>query len=246
MQDASSNNAATAAKVASDGVPLLGRLLLVTMGYTPFLHGLGCGVLLVWGATQAFEGRWGMLLGSFCLLYVLPPMVVRMISLWGAPECTHPLPSAPFYRWWWSMQWQMVFNRLPMLEELLRLIPGAYSTWLRLWGSKVGRFVYWSPGVRILDRQYVRVGHRVVFGAGARLNPHILNRDDLGRTALFVSEIEIGDDCLIGGYSLLPPSTQVPADTVTPGERVLLTYLRDRKPWRRHSPGEDSGRKSTP
>ena len=97
---------------------------------------------------------------------------------------------------------QMIFCRLPFLEELLRLVPGLYSFWLRLWGAKIGRLTFWAPGLRILDRSFLNIGDDVVTGAGVRLNAHVIEHKN-GKPQLHLANISIGHDCQIGGYSLL-------------------------------------------
>ncbi len=113
-----------------------------------------------------------------------------------------------------------------MLEETIRMIPGLYSLWLRLWGARVGALVYWSPGVVILDRPLVRIGKRVIFGVGVRLNPHVLAPNGPRRMALYLSPIAIGDDALVGGYSLLLPGCEVADGEVTPPFRTMHAFSR--------------------
>ncbi|MGB0775723.1 MAG: acyltransferase, partial [Akkermansiaceae bacterium] len=120
-----------------------------------------------------------------------------------------------FFFWWASMQSQMLFARLPMLEEVLRLIPGLYSFWLRLWGSQIGRLTFWSPGTVILDRGFLSIGDDVVLGAGVRFNPHVIRKNDHGELELQLSPVQLGDRVSIGGYSLLTAGTVIPDDETT-------------------------------
>ena len=83
----------------------------------------------------------------------------------------------------------MIFCRLPMLEEIMRLVPGLYSLWLRLWGARVGRLTYWGAGLRILDRSFLHIGDDVIFGAAVRLNPHVLTRNEQGEMELILAGI---------------------------------------------------------
>jgi len=87
-------------------------------------------------------------------------------------------------------------------------VPGLYSMWLRLWGAKIGRLTFWSPGVMILDRSFLKVGNDVVTGAGVRLNAHVIEYIE-GEIKLHLATIVIGDGCNIGGYSLLTSGCQV-------------------------------------
>src|SRR5438132_13968823 len=109
----------------------------------------------------------------------------------------------------------MMFNRFPFLEEALRVFPGLYSNWLRLWGSHIGRLTLWAPGVAVLDRGYLDIGDDVLFGAGVRLNAHVLLHDRNGATELALGRIRIGSGAFIGGYSLLTAGTEIAAGDST-------------------------------
>jgi hypothetical protein len=142
-------------------------------------------------------------------IYFPPPLMCRMM-LWIRPITggSYTLDSPEFLTWWATAQMQMIFCRLPFLEELLRLIPGLYSFWLRLWGAKIGRFTFWAPGLRILDRSFLDIGDDVVTGAGVRLNAHVIEQKN-GEPLLQLSTICIGHRCQIGGYSLLTAGTTI-------------------------------------
>jgi acetyltransferase-like isoleucine patch superfamily enzyme len=103
----------------------------------------------------------------------------------------------------------VVFCRIPALEEVLRLVPGLYSQWLRLWGARIGRFTYWSAGTLITDRSFLSIGDYVVLGAGVRLNSHVLAPDSDGTVELLLASIKIGDRVMVGGYSLLTAGTEI-------------------------------------
>ncbi|MGH7954300.1 MAG: hypothetical protein ACREFE_20585, partial [Limisphaerales bacterium] len=153
---------------------------------------------------------------ALVILYLLPPLIARLI-LFAAPisQGCIPVGSKAFFSWWTSFQLQIIFCRLPFLEEILRLIPGLYSIWLRLWGSHIGRFTYWSPGTAITDRSFLRIGNDVVFGAGVRLNAHVLTKNKDGKMELLLANLKIGDRAVIGGYSLLTTGTEIPSDETT-------------------------------
>lgn len=142
-------------------------------------------------------------------LYVFPPLLCRLILLLcPLTGGTYPSGSREFVSWWATAQTQMIFSRLPMLEELLRMVPGLYSMWLRSWGARIGRLTFWSPGVRILDRSFLKIGNDVVTGAGVRINAHVIECID-GETKLHLADIVVGDGCNIGGYSLLTAGCRV-------------------------------------
>ena len=148
------------------------------------------------------------------VLYVVPLVPGRLLrALLRSAPSEIPVGSRDFLRWWASFQWQVLFLRFPVLEEILRLIPGLYSLWLRGWGSHIGKLTYWAPQTIILDRGFLDIGDHVIFGAGVRLNPHVMERDS--ETRLRLAAVRIGDGAMIGGYSLLTAGTEIAAGEAT-------------------------------
>jgi hypothetical protein len=204
-------------------VPNSYRLVMVLLGYIPFLH-----VTAVLGLlTLSWKGKnleW-LALAALGVLYLVPPLAVWSVRRGRAPhQDHHSLGSREFLAWWYATQWQILFNRLPFLEEVLRLVPGFYSVWLRLWGAKIGRLVYWSPGLRLTDRPFLDIGDRVVLGIDAKLYPHFMARLPSGTTQLVLSPITIGHDALIGGCTLLPAGVSVEPCEQTPGGRPFAPF----------------------
>ena len=220
--------AASHARPRADSRPALPlanrvRLLMVLFGFIPFLHAAATAMLLSLPAGERFTYRTFLL--GLAMLYLVPPIVVRAALLVRPlPPGRFGLNSWQFLLWWFTAQWQVIFNRLPVLEELIRLIPGFYSMWMRLWGARVGGLVYWSPGLVILDRPLVNVGSRVVFGVGVRVNPHVIAPDDAGQMSLSLAPVTIGSDTLVGGYSFLPAGARVADGELVPGMRTLRMF----------------------
>jgi hypothetical protein len=188
------------------------RLGLLFGNYIPLLHLLlvGCALFV-----PGLGAGWRICLGA-AFLYLLPPLLARCILvLFPIRRQRIPIPSRDYFVWWYLLNLQMVFCRLPFLEELLRLIPGAYSLWLRLWGSRIGAFTYWAAGLRILDRSFLEIGNGVAFGAGVRLNPHVIAENADGELELILARVKIGDRALIGGYALLTAGTRIADDENT-------------------------------
>ena len=211
---------ASSADRAAD-IPARIRVAMITIGFVPLLHALltlGPVILVLVGSPRQ------LLLLTPVILYLLPAVVVRLVTRTAAlPAGLVDLGSPMFLRWWVTAQCQIVLLRLPWLEELLRLVPTVYSAWLRLWGSKIGALVYWSPGVVILDRSLVNLGDRVVFGAGVRLNPHVIAPIG-GRRSLLLAPVTIGSDALVGGYSTLLPGCVIAPGEVTDAFRTVHPF----------------------
>lgn len=188
------------------------QVALLCCNTIPILHVtlIACTICLPWAA---YAWRIGAAVG---VLYLLPPVVARCIlKLWPIQEGRIAMPSHDYFVWWIVLNLQVIFCRLPALEELVRLIPGAYSAWLRLWGSRIGSFTYWAAGLQILDRGFLDIGSGVAFGAGVRINPHVVAENADGQMELLLATVHIGDRAIIGGYALLTAGTRVADDEVT-------------------------------
>lgn len=164
---------------------------------------LGCGI---------WAGVSGNLLPLFLvplLVYGLPPILFRIhqrrfpIRL-GATR----LLGERYVAWWSAHQLQLVFIAIPQLEALLRLVPGLYSAWLRCWGAKIGRSVYWTPLVEISDRSLLVIGDGVVIGHRAGIYGHIIRptRDNM---MLYCKPVVIGAGAFIGAAAVIGPGARV-------------------------------------
>ena len=188
------------------------RFLLLALNYVPLLHAASSAAVLF----IPFD-FWPWRAAIFlAIVYLAPALVARLLlAYFRIPEGRVPVTSKYFFVWWASSQLQVLFCRFPALEETLRLIPGLYSAWLRLWGAKIGRFTYWSTGTVILDRPFLRIGNDVVFGAGVRLNAHVLAKGDSGQAELILGTLKVGDGAIVGGYSLLTAGSEISAREIT-------------------------------
>jgi hypothetical protein len=145
-------------------------------------------------------------------LYLLPPLCFRVHQrLWPLREGPSRLDSPEYSPWWGSHHFQVMYSALPSLEALLRLVPGAYSGWLRMWGSRVGHRVHWTPRVDIADRSLLDVGDDVVFGHLSGCYAHLIKRRRDGGMILYVRRIRIGHGVLIGAGSRLGPGARIEA-----------------------------------
>ena len=89
------------------------------------------------------------------LLLLIPPLTsLLVLRLSNIKNKTIIIGSNDYLIWWFLLCQQTLFSRLSFLEECIRMIPGLYSLWLRLWGSQIGSLTYWAPGTRILDRGF--------------------------------------------------------------------------------------------
>lgn len=116
--------------------------------------------------------------------------------------------------WWISSQLQSLYFTFPVLETVLRLIPGLFSFWLRFWGAKIGKGVYWTPQIAIADRGLIEIGDHVFFGNWVVLVPHAATPKK-NQLRLYVKKIYIGDHAFIGGWSRLGPGVVLEKGSVT-------------------------------
>lgn len=110
--------------------------------------------------------------------------------------------------WQISYQLQALYTSFNFLERILKLLPGFYSAWLRLWGAKIGQKVLWTPGCQIVDRPFVHIGDRVLMGQNSYFSTHVIKKKD-NRYLLYVKNIEIGSDTVISYRSTLSAGVTV-------------------------------------
>lgn len=106
--------------------------------------------------------------------------------------------------WYIAYQLQKLYNSHLWLERSIKLIPGLYSAWLRLWGSKIGKKVNWVAGAQVLDRTHLIVGDRCLFGHQCCISSHAIKKQ--GDTySIYVNNVTIGDDCVVSYLSTISP-----------------------------------------
>ncbi|BAY12278.1 acyl transferase [Calothrix sp. NIES-2098] len=156
-------------------------------------------------------------------IYGLPLIVYRWHQ-WVYPvqEGISYLIGKEYSPWWGSHQIQVIYITIPVLEAILRLIPGAFSLWLRLWGAKVGRNVYWTPGLEIADRGLLEIGDRVVMGHRVAISSHVI-KPRKQNLMLYVKKVKIGNDVFVGAGSILAPGVII-------GDGTFLTMATNLSP----------------
>jgi hypothetical protein len=221
-----------------------GRAALLALNLWPLLHVVGSGLLLIL-PSWSLAARVGASIGA---LWILPPLVCRiLIACCPLRDGSHAWGSRTFWSWWVSLQLQTIFLRLPFLEEILRLVPGLYSNWLRLWGSSVGRLTYWSPGVEVTDRPLLAIGDDVVLGGKVRLGSHVLRRRSDGVLELVLGRIDIGHRCAVGAQSTVGPGVRLEDGEFTHAFFLAPPFSHWRGGQRvRHHPISSSSSPSTP
>lgn len=150
------------------------------------------------------------------VIYALPLLIFRVVNLVRPLREGRSFLDGPRYSpWWGSHNIQRLFIAVPQLESLLQLIPGAFSAWLRLWGSRVGRRVYWTPRCEVADRSLLDVGDDVVVGHKFECYAHAI-KPSRGRLILYVRRVRIGSGAFIGAGVRMGPGGRVEAGAFVP------------------------------
>jgi len=190
----------------------------LALNFVPALHTL-CGGWLAFGVVRspaagaAFFVFW---------LYLVPPICGRLlIAFFGRPEGRLTQDMRAYRVWWALTQLQIVFNRLPWLEEILRLAPGLYAAWIGLWGGGLSPFAYVGPGVLITDRYAVNVERGAVLGLRSILAGHLATRDKFGRFVVVVAAPTVESEAILGGLSGLGPGATLRAGCELPVGRHI-------------------------
>lgn len=179
----------------------------------PFVHGVSFLSALFYGI-HIGSPLW--IIASFLHLYLTPPLLYRLHHLiWPITMGETEFSFSRYSPWYTSYQLQILFIAVRFLESALRLVPGLYSAWLRLWGAKIGKGVYWTPLVEIIDRPFLHVGNYVVVGHRATFTCHMINtkRGESG-LKLYVRPIHLEEHAFIGAGARLGPGVRILARTL--------------------------------
>ncbi len=138
------------------------------------------------------------------------PLLIHKIHTYFYPieEGISYLCGKKYSPWWGSHQIQSIYIAFPTIEKILRMIPGAFSLWLRLWGAKIGTNVYWTAHIEISDRTLLEIGDNVVFGHACGLYSHVIKpkKNDL---MLYLKRVKVGNNVFIGAGSHLAAGVNV-------------------------------------
>jgi|SaaInlStandDraft_2_1057019.scaffolds.fasta_scaffold118187_1 hypothetical protein len=149
-------------------------------------------------------------------LYLYPLLSYRIHDFFfPIREGKYNLSLSEYNAWWGGHQIQLIYYACPFLEAILRTVPGAFSLWLRAWGSSIGKDVYWTPNAEIDDRSLVKIGDGVVFGHKIEMISHVIAPKD-GKLSLLSKAVVVGDKCFLGAGSRFGPGATIEAGTALP------------------------------
>ena len=204
---------------------LIGQVI----SFFPLLHILAI-VLAV--TALSWAGFFAGLILLIFAIYGLPVLVFRLHQwIWPIQDSEVDLAAKGYAPWWGTYKLQCIFIGCPALEALLRMIPGAFSFWLRLWGSQVGKRIVWTPKFSILDRSFLQIGDDCVLGHDVQILTHFIRRSESGKMLLYLKTVKIGDRVMIGAASRLGPGATLESKVklhiltdVYPGARVASSH----------------------
>lgn len=173
------------------------------------------------GVFAAWTSVWTGLLLVF-VIYLFPPMLLRIVFRWAPlKHGVACIDGRAFCPWLASHHIQAFYDALPYLEALLRVIPGFYSLWLRMWGSRVGYGVEWPVRMDVLDRNLMDIGNRVVFSREVELAAHVRQKLEGGGSRVLVRPVRIGSYAFLGARVRVGPGAVVPSNANVPASTVV-------------------------
>ncbi len=168
---------------------------------------------LGWLGYGLTHNNWLTLPILFCGIYLIPLLCFRIHNLFFKIEDgEYDLSRMTYNPWWTTHMLQYPFIAFPFFESILHFVPGLYTLWLRAWGAKIGRKIFWTPRTEIIDRSLVEIGDYTLIGHMTIMVSHLVENRS-GHPKLVLKKIVIGKKCLIGADSQLGPGTLVPDGT---------------------------------
>jgi hypothetical protein len=192
------------------------------------------------GVFAAWPNGWSAAL-VFFVVYLFPPMLLRIVLRWAPlKHGISPIDGRKFSPWLAAHHIQAFYDALPYLESLLRVIPGFYSMWLRMWGSSIGYGVEWPVRIDVLDRNLMEIGNRVVFSHEAELVAHVRQKTEGGGSRVLVRPVRIGSYAFIGAGARIGPGAHVPSNANVPAMTVVDVNENYGESVRRHPEREEA------
>ena len=139
--------------------------------------------------------------------------------------------TSGYSAWYGTHMIQNMHITFPMFERVLRLIPGVFSAWLRLWGSDVGKNIHWTTQFEVFDRSLLKIGDNCVFGYEVKVSSHVVMPSSKHGMIVYVKHISIGNNSFIGAATRMTPGVIVEERALVPAKSDLYpnTVVEGRK-----------------
>lgn len=174
--------------------------------------------MIFWGVTYIETHMAVYLLAAMATPYLFPLICYRILTfIYPIKEGASyiGINEKKFSPWLFSLRLQQIYIVFPIFERLLFFLPGIYAIWLRMWGSKIGKNVFFVPNIIVHDRGFLELGDNIVFGDRAYLSSHFLEVRN-GRFMVYLKKVTIGSNVFIGAMSHLGPGTKISPNTKVP------------------------------
>ncbi|MBN8605607.1 MAG: hypothetical protein J0L81_01680 [Caulobacterales bacterium] len=177
--------------------------------------------LIALGVFAQWPSIWSGLL-LVLVIYVLPPLVQRVMFRWAPlKQGVACIDGRSFCPWLAAHHIQAFYDALPYLEALLRVIPGFYSMWLRMWGSRVGYGVTWPVRMDVIDRHLMEIGNRVTFDREVELVAHVRQKAEGAGSRVLVRIVRVGSHSFLGARVRVGPGATIPHNANIPAMTVV-------------------------
>jgi len=180
--------------------------------FFPVLQGVGA----ILGGIYALSGHVFIgLIAMLAFIYIVPLLAFKLHQMiFPKLQGVFNLQSPSYIAWWGTHHIQAFLIAFPYFERALIIIPGAFSAWLRLWGSTIGKNVYWAIDITVLDRSLLVVGDGVIIGYRCGFASHIIKpKKSKNGFLLFVQEIQVGSGSFVGAGTNVGPGVRIEQGT---------------------------------
>ena len=169
------------------------------------------------------DPNWGSLLSLVFFIYLAPVLMYRLIAIFIPVQrgMQYLSDSKAASGWVIAHRFQLIYYNFEFVESALKLIPGVYSFWLRLWGSKIGKRVYWTPHTRVGDRTMLDFGDNVFIGNATYISPHVVKAK--GESfVLLIEPVKLNSNTFVGTHCVLGPGATLEKGQVLPPFTALI------------------------
>jgi hypothetical protein len=135
------------------------------------------------------------------------PLIWRyMLDKYGKPSGLFYFGKKALHgnNWMVAYQLQQFYTSFPFFERVLKMFPGFYSAWLRLWGAQIGKKVNWTSGCELVDRTHLTIGDRTLIGNHTYISAHAIKKKG-DKYLLFVKDVTIGSDVVLAFQCTISP-----------------------------------------
>lgn len=147
------------------------------------------------------------------LPYVVPLALYRLVTFVAPIRIGGSrLQRGTWNSWFVAYRLQLIYSYVPWLEQILLSVPGLYSLWLRAWGSRIGKAVFWGGTVSVTDRGHVEIGDGTFFGNQVYLSAHVVRtkvRNGQSEGIVYLKPVVIGRGVFVGAGCRMGPGVVV-------------------------------------